>query len=783
MILTPEHARIIPAELRALPQWVNFSVQTDPATGRAVKRPIISGGSQPASPTNPATWRPFEEAVKYPHPAFAFTAEDPFVFLDLDDIIRLPADTDASWAARQATKQGTHSWLLQTFGDSYVEESVSGRGKHIIGRGTVGKGWQVPGLGVYDRDRFCIFTGKGAGGIVDFDPSELDKMTRELRKTTAGEEIVEMPVIPESERRDDATIIEEIVSFDRGRTLWEGRWQELVHEKQPGQDMSQSAFDHELALMIFELAGDSQQTHRIFSQSGLYRSKATPAYIERSIHTGVTRMAQEEEFVRKTLENLNGHSKPRKSLLPEEKKEKIPTMNELLRDMPEGLMKDMAKEIQAMAMYPIAGVSMLTSMAMSAMLYQRWHEGPDRKGLNLYMLLLARSSAGKAPFTTMVSNLLGEVGEGALNRLWRGELRSEQAVAEALTECPRIVMVKTEADAWITSMSSANASTWERNASSVFTSLWSLSSGVYAPTRRAKMQAAELQIVQRPCMSVLAETQPESLWPNLSSHGMDKGIFPRFVVVQVSPDEIPVHKNVTRKDEFSQALISRVKTVVRAGDEAHRDNEVKAITHSPASEKMFDTFCIKCREKLLAPEMEDAAPAIYGKIAENTLKLASLVTASQGKTVISEEAMSWSIKFMTNSARSVEKALAETPLSDGSMSDVFGAILRHIETIRDIPAEERMTKYRNIWPDRRLAEQANLVPLSMLRKKIARTKVFRYGGADDLYKILETMKREGYIEGILPREDTKKNFGVGVACVVPILPQNSAEESVGEREA
>src|SRR5688572_17252833 len=79
----------IPLELRQKRQWVSFKV--GPGTngsGKLKKVPLIPGTDLKASPTDPDTWRTFEEAVAHGHPAYCLTKEDGLVFIDLDEKIK-----------------------------------------------------------------------------------------------------------------------------------------------------------------------------------------------------------------------------------------------------------------------------------------------------------------------------------------------------------------------------------------------------------------------------------------------------------------------------------------------------------------------------------------------------------------------------------------------------------------------------------------------------------------------------------------------------------------------
>src|SRR6187431_1924766 len=172
----------IPAELKARKQWVLFRVEGG-------KKFPMSVAGPPASSTDPATWSSWEEVesrVDPPvmWPAFCFTADDPYVFIDIDGVKPKAGETEEDYRTRATNAQGIMRQLLENF-PGYQEQSASGNGLHIIAKGHVGPGTRRDGVEVYDRERFCIFTGDGAGEIVDVDQGKLNSLLTHMRQGQA----------------------------------------------------------------------------------------------------------------------------------------------------------------------------------------------------------------------------------------------------------------------------------------------------------------------------------------------------------------------------------------------------------------------------------------------------------------------------------------------------------------------------------------------------------------------------------------------------------------------
>lgn len=139
--------RNIPKELQSLNQWV--CARSDS------KAPMNATVDYPASSTNSATWSSFEEAARavaegyYDYVGFVFN-DNGYVGIDIDD----GYDEDGFMSPLAADIIGKCK--------SYTEKSKSGRGFHIILRGSLpfnGKN-NLNGVEIYKAARYFITTGK-----------------------------------------------------------------------------------------------------------------------------------------------------------------------------------------------------------------------------------------------------------------------------------------------------------------------------------------------------------------------------------------------------------------------------------------------------------------------------------------------------------------------------------------------------------------------------------------------------------------------------------------------
>ena len=154
----------IPEQLRERPQWVTWCLEE--RDGKQTKVPYVAsltGPKRKASATNLLTWRRFDTAVlalevveaggpHYDGIGFVLSSGDPYVGIDLDDCRNLETGELDLWAEKIVTAFEP---------TSYIEQSPSGRGIHIITTATLEEAVKTPHIEIYSQARYFTITGRG----------------------------------------------------------------------------------------------------------------------------------------------------------------------------------------------------------------------------------------------------------------------------------------------------------------------------------------------------------------------------------------------------------------------------------------------------------------------------------------------------------------------------------------------------------------------------------------------------------------------------------------------
>ena len=263
----------IPRELRDLPQWVVYRIET--REGKQAKVPYRADGHGKASSTSPASWCSFAGAneacntdASLAGVGFVFAAEDPYVGIDLDHCIE---------------NGEIAPWALEIVRDlwSYTEWSRSGDGLHIIVRAKLtapgnkrpvrGAGRPDAAIEMYDSGRYFVMTGNRlADGFIDIESRQSRVDALHAKYLARPVPAVAPLIAPVRVIASDCNLLEQARSARNGSAF------AALFERG---DMSAYSGDHSsadaalCAMLAFWTGRDAGRIDRLFRCSKLMREK------------------------------------------------------------------------------------------------------------------------------------------------------------------------------------------------------------------------------------------------------------------------------------------------------------------------------------------------------------------------------------------------------------------------------------------------------------------------------------------------------------------------------
>jgi hypothetical protein len=190
----------IPPELIARKQWVMWKLVYRRGEEKPTKVPYSPNNYQPASSTDSETWGHYlqtlrsAQARKFDGIGYVFSADDPYVGIDLDGCYDPTTKTFSDTALK----------ILAAV-DSYAEFSQSGTGIHIIVKASLpakGRRSDALGIEIYQESRYFIMTGRTIPGhtrVIEDCHEEVNTLYQEFfpalddPQTSGG---VSIPVVP-----------------------------------------------------------------------------------------------------------------------------------------------------------------------------------------------------------------------------------------------------------------------------------------------------------------------------------------------------------------------------------------------------------------------------------------------------------------------------------------------------------------------------------------------------------------------------------------------------------
>lgn len=515
----------IPAELKAFPNWVCWSLQE--RNGKKTKLPINPVTGDLAHADRPDTWSSFEAAVKrsesFDGIGFVFSENDPYFGIDMDGFIDME--------------------LVGWFG-TYAEKSQSGLGCHIIGRGQLpeGKGRRQNGFEVYDRLRYFVMTGDmiHGGGIQDVQP----KLDEFLHAAFPPPEDVDLSLLlPKSQHQGVQPHASDV--FERIRTSAQGgKFDRLWRGDISGYPSGSEADAALLSILRFWTGGDKAESFKLFSQSALasrggkMKSKweARADYRESTwaaIDNGDVYQPPDAPLPPQLMIKTNA---PWRRVTVEHVGEAIcgtilePMVTALIAPMRPhlplevGIVKALslagcalsgkAKEIRNMADYVVKGNRLARLRIMTA----------GGQVANFWTLLSWNSGSGKD-----VGNLLQDA---AISRKWLiGTAGSEEGVADAYIQKPNGLLCISEMMNWL------DKRHWQSKAAGFLTGAFNAGWFSHAMSRRGDAPGREADY----CFpNIYASVQPGVLQQFATSTDLESGFMGRFLVASPDPGYVGV---------------------------------------------------------------------------------------------------------------------------------------------------------------------------------------------------------------------------------------------------
>jgi len=643
----------IPQELRDTPQWCISAPD---------KAPYRVDGTM-AKVDDFDTWGEFgvvaETAVRWGSAGvgFVLSASDQFCCIDLD----VKDTTSPEELAR-------YEKIVRAFG-SYTERSRSGKGFHIWVKGKVGPGARREGVEIYSQERFIICTGNV---YLDRPIVANDEMLQQLYaeiRAAQQDSGVELQEVDATE--DDATVYKRALEASNGAKfaeLWGGHWQ--GKREYP----SQSEADLSLLSMLAFYSKSNEQVRRMFRTSGLgQREKAVKndKYLNRTL--GIIRGRQERETVNvermmaqadvfiKSRVVTGGEGKGGPRFLVEPPK---------ALEWPPGVIGEIAQWFYSVAPRPVREVAIVSALGLFAGLCGRAYQVMG-SGLNLYIVLVARSAIGKEAMHSGISKLINHVGFGTapavLSYVDFADYASGPALVKALAERHSFVNVAGEFGRKLRRMAEDQDHGPMSGLRTTLTNLYQKSTvGTIVGGIGYSDKEKDVKSTDGVAYSMIGETTPDTFYEALTNTMMQDGFMSRFLIIEhvgFRPELNPNQNSPV--PHWAGAYFANL----TAGLAALGPGQYYDVPFDEESRTTLDTFNKYCDDQINSTD-DETWRQMWNRAHLKSLKIAALLAVAENfvTPLITAKHAAWALEVVNRDIRVMSRKMHDGDVGNDDMA-------------------------------------------------------------------------------------------------------------------
>lgn len=755
--------------MQIIPQWILWKHE-DVGAAKPTKVPYSIKGTL-ASVTDPKTWSTFEECVSnisdYSGIGFVFTANDPYSFIDLDDCSTLQ---DGSVNPNHETDLNRQITIYREF-DSYSEKSPSGKGLHIIVKGSLKSGRRRSFIEIYSTGRYATFT----GNVFNDKPiaerqAYLDQLWAQMGD---GRVATNLYKGDDREKLSDKEIIEQARTASNGDkfvTLLEGKWSNLYP--------SQSEADFAFIDIVAFYTQNRNQIIRLFQNSNLgQRLKAKRRdYLEYMINKSFDRMLPPIDFdgfynIAEKLKEKPTHNNivvlPPNTLLDDESvtshSHHTFDGSRTPIDIPPGLLGDIAQFIYSAAPRPVPEIALAASIGLMAGICGRAYN-VSNTGLNQFVLMLAPTGSGKEAMASGIDKLMEKIRfqvPTSTNYIGPSEISSGIALVKHLAKSsPCFVSILGEFGLRLQQISRDTASNAEIGFRRTLLDLFN-KSGHDQVVRPAIYSDAEKNTlsVQAPAVTILGESTPERFYNSLTEDMIAEGLLPRFMIIEYTgprPELNEGHFNAIPSFD----LINRFATLVGNCESVMHNKKVIHVQSDPESDAIFKSFDKYCDDRINSAGKNEVTRQLWNRAHIKALKLAALIAVGINPytPVIVAGHVHWAINMVKHDIRSLAHKfeIGEIGIvSDNKQVNETVRIMKEYLTldwdkVKPYVAEKDKVLYDN-----------KIIPYLYINKRLVSTATFRLdrAGATNAIKRSLQLLLDGDMIREVSKSDMSQRFG------------------------
>jgi len=645
---------------------------------------------------------------------------------------------------------------LQDTLNSYSEISPSGKGLHVIVKADLKKGRRKGPFEFYSNVRFMTMTGK----VYNRQPVVYAQTLIETAMEECGislKDNFQISKINSPERHQDLEIYNSASGAKNGQkfiSLWNGDF----HTYHFG---DQSRADFALIDILAFYTQNRNQVERMFLQSGLgQRDKAKRKdYVGNMVSRSFDNLVPEIDFSKFEI-----YREPVRVNKISQKPSHVYAPTGVL-SVPPGLTGEIASFVFQQSHKPVQEMAITAALGLMSGITGRAYN-VSGTGLNLYMLLLARTGRGKEEMAKGINKLLFAVQQicpTILDFSGPGDLASGQALLRYLTDHPTksFVSVFGEFGIKLKTICSERANSADLMLQKVMLDLYNKSGATdkLMPTAYSDAER-NTQTISSPAFTMIGESTPDWFYDNVNETMINSGLLPRFCVMEYlgpRPRSNPMGSTIQPVAELIEGLATQV-SIVQGLLQA---NQRYPVGMTAEAKKLSEALDQRGDDEINSVDSGLSAE-LWNRAHLKTLRIAAVLAVGKNpyQPEIDSECFAWAENFIV---RSVEQMKLRF---DGGLTgnNTEQQQLNNVKLL--------LGSYLNSRPDVTYITDTMydrfVVPMAYIVTKLSRKKVFvsdRIGPIAAIRRTLKTLIETGELMEVPPLQ-AKTMFQSNGKCFV-----------------
>lgn len=726
------------------------------------------------------------------------------------DSLGIPLTQDA-WTPQHRCNEFTD---LLEFADTYAEVSTNGDGIHIVCAGENAATQKHNHMELFSDNRFVVFTGdtisKGAY-FHDNGKTSLNVIERDAKPIVNLQNVIDQISITMRSSQTQRIALVESDAIETDETIWQrasnasnaNKFLSLCEGQWQGTYPSQSEADKALLSMFTLYSPSNEQVRRMFRETKLgVRDKANKNNYYLDLTLASIRAREQRERDQQATHNLDAmiasanlrkQNKPvpdnvvnLHSLKNEamkivsdqnnaykeqviESKQNIkppPNINGTI-DWPIGTLGQIASFIYNSSHRPVKEISIISALGFMAGIAGGAYHTPSQTGLNLYLILIARSAVGKEAINNGLTLIQKHINDKSPllsdSVLDFAKYQSQPALIKTFVNKKSFLNISGEWGRRLQRSSDDGGKRGDPQEIQLRTALTDIyaksgpnstvSGLVYSDSDK------DVEDIGRVAYSMIGESTPTTFYDALTPSMMEDGFLSRFNIIRYEGVRPEVNKNPTLiMDTY---LIEKLVSMITYSRQLIENRQSVLVAFDDDALKAADEFNQRCDE-LINAEDEDSIRQAWNRAHLKVIRMASLCAVADNhiKPVVNMEYFNWALNSVCNDT--------EFMLSKIKSGDVGTGDDARLKKFIAVTLEFFNNEYSKTYKVRHARQMANdgVVPYMYLYKRIAQQSSYRNhqrGAANALGETIKTAISSGLITQ-LDATQARERYGSTAQC-------------------